>query len=153
MELKLNGTYQLLVYSDDVNLFRVNINIKKLNIEALVGANNTVDLKANTEKTKDKLISSHQNCGQSKSIKIAHRSFENAAKLIYSGKTGSNQKLIHDEIKSRFNSVNVCYHAVQNVMSSRLLPKNIKIKIYATIILPTFMCLCVKLVPTHYLLS
>jgi len=30
---------------------------------------------------------------------------------------------------------NVCYHSVQNLLSSRLLSKNLKIKIYRTIIL------------------
>ena len=32
--------------------------------------------------------------------------------------------------------VNACYYSVQNLLSSRLLPKNLKIKIYRTIILP-----------------
>jgi hypothetical protein len=31
---------------------------------------------------------------------------------------------------------NICYHSVQNLLSSRLLSKNIKIRIYNTIILP-----------------
>jgi hypothetical protein len=33
------------------------------------------------------------------------------------------------------NSGNACYHSVQNPLSSRLLPKNIEIRIYKTIIL------------------
>jgi hypothetical protein len=36
----------------------------------------------------------------------------------------------------RLNSGNVCYQSVQNILSSCLLPKNIKIRIYETIILP-----------------
>jgi len=32
--------------------------------------------------------------------------------------------------------VNACYHSVQNLLSSSLLPKNLKINIYRTIILP-----------------
>ena len=31
---------------------------------------------------------------------------------------------------------NACYHSVQNLLSSRLLSKNLKIKIYRTIIFP-----------------
>jgi hypothetical protein len=34
------------------------------------------------------------------------------------------------------NSGNACYHSVQNLLSSRLLSKNINIRIYKTIILP-----------------
>ena len=41
----------------------------------------------------------------------------------------------HEEIKSRLESVNACYHSVQNLLSSSLLSSNIKIKIYRTVIL------------------
>jgi len=40
-----------------------------------------------------------------------------------------------EEIKSRLMSGNACYHSVQNLLSSRLLSKNLKIKIYRTTIL------------------
>jgi hypothetical protein len=43
--------------------------------------------------------------------------------------------LIQEEIKRRLNSGNVCY-SVQSLLFSRLLPKNLKIRIYKTIILP-----------------
>jgi hypothetical protein len=43
--------------------------------------------------------------------------------------------LIHEAIKSRLNLGNACYHLVQNIFS-RLLSKNVKIKIYKIIILP-----------------
>ena len=39
-------------------------------------------------------------------------------------------------------SGNVCYHSVQNLLSSRLLSKNLKIKIYRTIILPVVLYGC-----------
>jgi hypothetical protein len=45
-----------------------------------------------------------------------------------------NQNYIHEEIKNILNPSNSCYHAVQNLLFSRLLPENIKIKIYKTII-------------------
>ena len=51
---------------------------------------------------------------------------------------------IPEEIKSRLRSGNACYHSVQNLLSSRVLSKNLKIKIYRTIILPVF-CMGVKL--------
>jgi hypothetical protein len=44
--------------------------------------------------------------------------------------------LIQEEIKRRLNSGNVCYHSVQNLLSSRLLSKNVKVRIYKSIILP-----------------
>jgi len=47
-----------------------------------------------------------------------------------------------EEIKSRLRSGNACYHSVQELLSSRLLPKNLKIKIYRTIILPVVLYGC-----------
>jgi len=49
---------------------------------------------------------------------------------------------IAEEIKSRLRLRNACYHLVQNLMSSGLLPKNLKIKIYRTIILPVVLYGC-----------
>jgi hypothetical protein len=58
------------------------------------------------------------------------------------GTTLTNQNSIQEEIKSRLKSRNACYHSVQNLMSSSLLSKNTKIKIYITIILPLFLYGC-----------
>ena len=46
---------------------------------------------------------------------------------------------IQEEIKSRLKSGDACYHLVQNHLSSTLLFKNLKIKIYRIIILPLFL--------------
>jgi hypothetical protein len=54
---------------------------------------------------------------------------------MYLGTTLTNQNDIHDEIKSRLNSGNGCYYSVQNLLSSRLMSKNLKIK-YTRLILP-----------------
>ena len=54
----------------------------------------------------------------------------------------TNQNSIAEEIKSRLRSENACYHPVQNRLSSRLLSKNLKIKIYRTIILPVVLYGC-----------
>ena len=47
----------------------------------------------------------------------------------------TNPNYIQEEIKSTLKLGNACYYSVQNLLSSSLLPKNLKIKIYRTIIL------------------
>jgi hypothetical protein len=56
--------------------------------------------------------------------------------------TVTNQNLIQEETKRRLNSGNACYHSVQYHLSSCLLPKNVKIRIYKTTILPVILYGC-----------
>jgi hypothetical protein len=81
--LKLNGTHQLLVYPDDVNLLGDNIYTIKRNTKPLIDASK--------EKTKYMFLSRQQNAGQNLNIKIADRSFENVAQFRYLGTTVTNQ--------------------------------------------------------------
>jgi hypothetical protein len=80
--------------------------------------------------------------GQNQNIRIANESFKNVTKLRYLWTTLTNQNDIHDEMKSRLNSGNACYYSVQNLLSIRRLSKNLKIKIYKTIILPVVLYGC-----------
>ena len=79
--------------------------------------------------------SRNQNAGRH-SIKNDNISLEMVEEFRYSGTTLTNQYFIKEEIKSRLNSGNAYYHSVQNLLSSSLLSKNFKIKIYINIILP-----------------
>jgi hypothetical protein len=89
----------------------------------------------NSEKTKYMLMLCKK-AGQKHIIKIAHRSFEGVAKFKYLGTLPKDQSCSHEEIKRRLNSGNACYHSVQSLLSSRMLSRNVKVKIYKTIILP-----------------
>jgi hypothetical protein len=103
--LKLNGTHQLLAYTDDVNLLGDNIDTTEKNTETLIDANKKVGLEINVEKTKYILLSYRENAGQIRDIKIANRSFENVSEFKYLGTTVTNQNLIQEEIKRRLSSV------------------------------------------------
>ena len=87
-------------------------------------------------------MSRDRNAGRSYSIKNDNSYFQRVEEFKYLGKTLTNQNSVQEEIKSRMKSGNVCYHSVQNLFSSSLLSKNLKIKIYISIIMPVVLYGC-----------
>ena len=80
-------------------------------------------------------MSRDQHAGQNHNIKIGNKSFARVKKFRYLGTTQTNQNCTHEEIRKRLKSGNACYHLLQNLVSSILLFKNIKIKTRITKIL------------------
>jgi hypothetical protein len=87
-------------------------------------------------------MSRDQNAGQNHKIKLDNKSFERVEQFKYLGTTLTNRNSIQEEIKIRLKSGSACYHSVQDLLSSSLLSKNTKIKIYITIILPVVLHGC-----------
>jgi hypothetical protein len=69
--LKLkNGTYQLLVYVDDVNILGGSAHTVKENVETLLVGSKENGLEVNADKTKYMVMSRDQNAGRSRDINI-----------------------------------------------------------------------------------
>ena len=126
--LKLNGTHQLLVNADDVNILGGSVHTLKENAEALIVASKEIGLEVSADRTNYMVMSQNQSTGQSHSIKIDNSSFKTVEEFRYLGTTLTHQNSVHEEIKSRFKSENACYNSVQNLLSSSLLSRNLKVK-------------------------
>jgi hypothetical protein len=85
--LKVNGTYQLLVYADGVNISGRRIHSIKKNTEDSVLATKEIGLEVNAEKTKYMVMSKNQNAGQNQNIKIGNESFARVEEFKYLGTT------------------------------------------------------------------
>jgi len=118
------------------------IHTLKLNVEALVTATREIGLEVNADKTKYMVMSQDHNAGRIHSVRIDNSTFKRVEEFKYLGTTLTNQNSIAEEIKSRLKSGNACYHLVHYLLSSRLLSKNLKIKIYRTVILPVVLYGC-----------
>ena len=81
-------------------------------------------------------MSRDQDAGRSHNTKTGNSSFQMEEEFKYLETTLMKQNSILKEIKSRFKLGNACYHSVQNLLSSSLLSKNMKIKIHRNIIFP-----------------
>jgi len=97
--------------------------------EALVAATREIGLEVNADKTKYMVMTRDQNAGRIHNVKIDNSTFERVEEFKYLGTTLTNQNSIPEEIKSRLRSGIACYHSVQNLLSSRLLSRNLKIKV------------------------
>jgi hypothetical protein len=70
--LELNGTRQLLVYANNINLLGDSVNAIKENTETLLEASWDIGLEVNAEKTKYMIMSRYPNSGQNQDIRIAN---------------------------------------------------------------------------------
>ena len=61
--LKLNGTHQLLVYADNINILGESVHTIKENTEALIVVSMEIGQEANADKSKDMVMSQDQNAG------------------------------------------------------------------------------------------
>ena len=78
-------------------------------------------------------MSRDQNAGRSHNMKMDSRAFQMVEEFKHLGATLTNQNYLQEEIKRSLKSGNACCHSMQNILSSSLLSKNLKIKLYRTI--------------------
>ena len=128
--MKLNGTHQLLAYADYVNILGGSVHTVKKNAEALVAATEGSGLEVNAHNTKYMTVSRDENAGRIRSMKMDNSSIERVEDFKYLGTTLTNQNSTQEEMTCRLKLGNACYYSVQNLLSSSLLAKTLKINIF-----------------------
>ena len=98
--MKLNGTHQLLVYADDVNLLGGSAHTVKENAEALLVATNEIGLEVNADKTKYMVMSRDRNAGQGHSVKTDNNSIESVEEFKYLGTSLTDQILFRKKLRA-----------------------------------------------------
>jgi len=83
--LKLNGTHQLLVHVELVNMLGESVHAVKKKTEALLVASKEIGLKVSADKTKYMVMSRDQNVGRSHNMKTDNSSFERVDRFKYLG--------------------------------------------------------------------
>ena len=96
--LKVNGTHQLLVYADDVNIMDGNIHTTKKNTEARIFANKEIGQEENADKTKYMVMFRVQNAGRRHNIKKYNSSFTRVQQFKYVEIIVTNQNSIQEEM-------------------------------------------------------
>jgi hypothetical protein len=134
--LKSNGTHQLLAYTDDVNLLGDNIDTINKKHRNFTWCWQGCWSRNKRRENQVYVAVSSPDC-RSRSL------YKDTKQMVkYFGTSVTDQNLIQEEIK-RLNSDNVFFHLIQNLLSSCLLCKDIKIRIYKSIIWLRF-CMDVK---------
>jgi hypothetical protein len=107
----------------------------KEDADALVVVTKEIEIEVNADKAKYMVMSRDRNAGRDDSVKIDNSFIERVEDFRYLGTMLAEQNSIQEEIKRRLKLENACYHSVQTILSSRLLSKTLKFKIYRNIIL------------------
>ena len=142
--LHLSGINKLLVYADDVVLLGDNEEILRANMHTLLSNTKKLGLKVNINKTKYMVTDRYSLYNGNGQLMKNEGNFEEVGEFKYLGTIITNRNEMHKEIKHRLNSGNTCYYALQRLLSSQLLSKNIKLKIYKTVILPVILYGCLR---------
>lgn len=126
---------QLLAYADDIDIVaRRECDVKDM-FTSLENATASMGLVVNYEKTKYMVVSS-SNRRAGDGLTINGRNIEEVNSFTYLGAVVNAENNIEKEVQSRIVKGNRCYFSLLKLLRSKMLHRNLKCKLYTTLIRP-----------------
>jgi len=101
-----------------------------------------IGLQVNIDNTKYMIINQDTGNEGDKNIRISYEVIEKGNKFTYLGTYVTSKTEVAEKIKSRLVSGNACFYSVQKFLTSQLISRKLKMKIYRTVILPVLLYGC-----------
>ncbi|KAJ4450459.1 hypothetical protein ANN_01884 [Periplaneta americana] len=139
-EVQINGTIfnktqQVLGYTDDVIIFGRRIQDVEEALIALDKETQKLGFKINTKKSKFMSVTKRQN-DQVKEVKMGTYKFEKVKEFTYLGSILTANNDLRNEVQRRINLANRAYYSLLPIVKNKIISREIKIKIYKTLIRP-----------------
>jgi len=134
--IKIGKTINILAFADDVVIMAENIQDLKELTKTLIEETKKVGLTINEKKTKFMKINREQDVLREEELNVENYKFGEVKHFTYLGVILSSTSKEENEIRSRITTANRCFMACNRLMSSKMLSRKTKIRIYKTIIRP-----------------
>jgi len=139
-EMEINGKNIMLAYADDIVILGDTENDVVKVTEKLIESSHRMNLVINENKTKYLVMTRHM--VNTAVLKVGPYAFEQVDEFKYLGVNINIKNNMHNEIQLRISNANKAYFAINKMLSSRLLPKATKEKLYTSYLRPIVMYAC-----------
>jgi len=130
----------LAAYADDIIMLGETEEGKIRSAEKLIRKGKEIGLQVNDQKTKYLIISRRQHIQDS--LVVEYLTFERVSNFKYLGVDINQQANSHEEINRRITLESKCYFALLPLFKTRLLSKNMKLRLYKVLIRPVVLYTC-----------
>jgi len=139
-KMEMNGKNIMLAYADDIVILGDTENDVMKVTEKLIESRYKMNLVINGNKTKYLVMTRHM--VNIATLKVDPFAFEQVDEFKYLGVNMNTKNYMHNEIQLRISNANKAYFAMNKMLSSRLLSKATKEKLYTSYLRPIVMYAC-----------
>jgi len=139
-EMKLNGKTGILAYANDIIILGYTKNEIRSTTESLINSSKKMGLSINEDKTKYLIMS--RNVVNKSNLRVGPYCFEQVDNFKYLGVNINDKNNMHNEIQITISAANQAYFTMNKMLSSKMLSKTMKQKLYTCYLLPVSMYAC-----------